>query len=406
MIEIFFLIESWRITRFFVFLWQIITKVACDMALISCPECGKEISDKAFACPHCGNPMNQPTLKHTNNNGSSNGNKKKLLYVLIGLILICIIGGAWFLLRSGNEPAYKEIDISELDSIFSIENIDEAANNVLVDTQADTINDTLYYKIAYHGDVGEQYRLGCRYFESNEENSKNYTKAVKLFRKAAEKGHADAQYHLGLCYDQGIGVPKDKSEAEYWYRKAAKGGNSKAKSKLENINKNEISQKKNDVVKQEKSQVSSSKLESSTSSSRSISSNESSSELPDVIDISIDEATLTTIVDEGRKESRLEISRLQIYRSGLIKSGNDRIMSKLMEFDNAVVKDYLPNMAMLDKSDSREVLGIDATINGIICHLGYYLGSETIITLFCNESESSKLKKIVQLVKQGKFIKK
>ena len=31
------------------------------MALISCPECGKEISDKAIACPHCGNPMNQQT---------------------------------------------------------------------------------------------------------------------------------------------------------------------------------------------------------------------------------------------------------------------------------------------------------------------------------------------------------
>lgn len=29
------------------------------MALISCPECGKEISDKATACPNCGNPMNQ-----------------------------------------------------------------------------------------------------------------------------------------------------------------------------------------------------------------------------------------------------------------------------------------------------------------------------------------------------------
>ena len=29
------------------------------MALISCPECGKEISDKAIACPNCGNPMNQ-----------------------------------------------------------------------------------------------------------------------------------------------------------------------------------------------------------------------------------------------------------------------------------------------------------------------------------------------------------
>ena len=24
------------------------------MALISCPECGKEVSDKAESCPHCG----------------------------------------------------------------------------------------------------------------------------------------------------------------------------------------------------------------------------------------------------------------------------------------------------------------------------------------------------------------
>ena len=34
------------------------------MALISCPECGKEISDKAVACPHCGNPMN-PQIQQT-----------------------------------------------------------------------------------------------------------------------------------------------------------------------------------------------------------------------------------------------------------------------------------------------------------------------------------------------------
>jgi uncharacterized membrane protein YvbJ len=28
------------------------------MALIKCSECGKEISDKAKECPHCGNPIN------------------------------------------------------------------------------------------------------------------------------------------------------------------------------------------------------------------------------------------------------------------------------------------------------------------------------------------------------------
>ena len=31
------------------------------MAMIKCPECEKEISDKAMACPNCGYPMNTPT---------------------------------------------------------------------------------------------------------------------------------------------------------------------------------------------------------------------------------------------------------------------------------------------------------------------------------------------------------
>ena len=35
------------------------------MALIKCPECGKEVSDKAVACIHCGFPLNQ--LEKDNN---------------------------------------------------------------------------------------------------------------------------------------------------------------------------------------------------------------------------------------------------------------------------------------------------------------------------------------------------
>lgn len=27
------------------------------MSLVNCPECGKEISDKAISCPYCGYPM-------------------------------------------------------------------------------------------------------------------------------------------------------------------------------------------------------------------------------------------------------------------------------------------------------------------------------------------------------------
>ena len=45
--------------------------------------------------------------------------------------------------------------------------------------------------------------------------------AVNLFRKAAEKGHASAQYELAECYFKGKGVEKNFSEAQYWYGKAA-----------------------------------------------------------------------------------------------------------------------------------------------------------------------------------------
>ena len=33
------------------------------MALIKCPECGKEISDKAAACPNCGAPVESKKIK-------------------------------------------------------------------------------------------------------------------------------------------------------------------------------------------------------------------------------------------------------------------------------------------------------------------------------------------------------
>ena len=41
--------------------------------------------------------------------------------------------------------------------------------------------------------------------------------AVRWYRKAAEQGHAEAQYNLGSCYDNGDGVAKDEIEAyAYW----------------------------------------------------------------------------------------------------------------------------------------------------------------------------------------------
>lgn len=41
------------------------------MALIKCPECGKEISDQAVSCPNCGTPINKTEKKFCQHCGES-----------------------------------------------------------------------------------------------------------------------------------------------------------------------------------------------------------------------------------------------------------------------------------------------------------------------------------------------
>ena len=48
--------------------------------------------------------------------------------------------------------------------------------------------------------------------------------------QAARQGDADAQYSLGLIYDQGgHGIEPDRKEALTWYLKAAEQGHEEAK---------------------------------------------------------------------------------------------------------------------------------------------------------------------------------
>jgi TPR repeat protein len=47
-------------------------------------------------------------------------------------------------------------------------------------------------------------------------------------QKAAERGDANAQYQLALCYAQGIGVEKNPSNAVFWCEKAVDQGHADA----------------------------------------------------------------------------------------------------------------------------------------------------------------------------------
>ena len=82
-------------------------------------------------------------------------------------------------------------------------------------------------KAAKQGKAEAQYNLGLMY-DNGQGVNKDYTKAVYWFSKAAEQGRADAQYILGLMYYEGQGVNKDYTKAVYWHTKAAEQGYAEA----------------------------------------------------------------------------------------------------------------------------------------------------------------------------------
>jgi TPR repeat protein len=52
----------------------------------------------------------------------------------------------------------------------------------------------------------------------------DYSEALRLFRIAADQGHADAQNTLGRIYSNGVATPTDYVEAAKWFRRSAEGG--------------------------------------------------------------------------------------------------------------------------------------------------------------------------------------
>ena len=67
------------------------------MALINCPECGKEISDKAVTCPHCDFGLNAaPTRKKSN-------------AIPIFLLIVFVVAGCICLYKANENNTEMEV---------------------------------------------------------------------------------------------------------------------------------------------------------------------------------------------------------------------------------------------------------------------------------------------------------
>ena len=70
---------------------------------------------------------------------------------------------------------------------------------------------------AQRGDADAQFKLGICYADGLGVEV-NAAEAFKWYRKSAEQGNAMAQLNIGICYGEGKGVPEDKAESEKWLR--------------------------------------------------------------------------------------------------------------------------------------------------------------------------------------------
>ena len=106
-----------------------------------------------------------------------------------------------------------------------------ATTNVVPDeTMSNPSDDPLQVR-AMQGDAEAQYKLGLIY-DQGKDVPEDDARAASWYRKAAEQGDAEAQTILASMYADGRGVPEDDVQAVSWLRKAAEQGNAVAQNNL------------------------------------------------------------------------------------------------------------------------------------------------------------------------------
>ena len=87
---------------------------------------------------------------------------------------------------------------------------------------------------AGEGDPQSQFALATVYADGDTVAgmAPDYAQALTWYRKAADQGHAAAQFNLGIFYASGRGVPRDLAEAARWWQPAASQGHVEAQFNL------------------------------------------------------------------------------------------------------------------------------------------------------------------------------
>lgn len=78
-------------------------------------------------------------------------------------------------------------------------------------------------RLAEQGNMNAQFELGLMY-ENGKDVEQDHSEAIKWYRLAAEQGDVKSQYRLGRIYYEGRGVSQDYKESAKWFLLAAEQG--------------------------------------------------------------------------------------------------------------------------------------------------------------------------------------
>lgn len=95
-----------------------------------------------------------------------------------------------------------------------------------------------FHKAAEQGHAAAQYELGniCYFYACDDGGTRDdVVAAVQWWTKSAKRGYAAAQYMLGECYFSGTVVTKNYATAVYWFREAARKSNEDAIRRLKEL---------------------------------------------------------------------------------------------------------------------------------------------------------------------------
>lgn len=187
------------------------------MALIVCPECGKNVSDKSISCIHCGYPLSKFVASYQVQHAISSVPSKEEIKAMVFEADNLRINGNYTKALTLYEKA------GELGNVHS-QTWAGVFYERAIGISADYTKALFWYQqAANHNDKTALNNLGMMYQKGNGV-PQNITKAIELYKRASSLGSPVAAENLGILYEDGIYVEKNLELTAQYYSLAVELG--------------------------------------------------------------------------------------------------------------------------------------------------------------------------------------